>query len=213
MSCGIDDLAQHLLYPERAQRGRVVQVRVAEVGEPAGVRIEERRPRLPRRQPPALPGRAGCTCGRRSWRAPATETMPATSSAAGIGSIRSRAGSTGLPSKSVTTKRPPLRSTWPTCRSPCPSMIGRPRQRAEAAEDGLDLAPARACTRDARRNRGRAQTVSSVSNAASRHRAASWPGATVAVPDSAACNSATSAADVCRRHGERIRDGGRVRRR
>ena len=38
-------------------------------------------------------------------------TMPATSSAAGIGSIRCAAGSTGLPSKSVTTKRVPLRST------------------------------------------------------------------------------------------------------
>ena len=110
MPCRIDDLAQHLLSPKGAQRGRVIQTRVAELCDSVDVRVEERSSRncvdLGQRCGVEVGVLAGDDRDVRQRLA-----MPATSRAAGIGRTRSEAGSTGLPSKSVTTKRPRLRST------------------------------------------------------------------------------------------------------
>ena len=88
MSCRIDDLAQHLLDSEGAQRRRVVEVGVAEFGEPARVGAREM-PRVPAASTSASAAGSRSVYLRATIAAWASDcAIPATSRAAGIGSIR-----------------------------------------------------------------------------------------------------------------------------
>ena len=172
MPCRVDDLAQHLLRPERMERGRVVQVRVTELCDSVRVRVEEcRRPPACRLRP-TLRCRGGCACGRRSRRAPATGPFLRRRGPPESAASARAAGSTGLPSKSVTTKPSRLRNTCPTCRSPCPSMTGVPAS-VPSPSRMVSISSRRARATATLAESGRVQTVSSASNAVPRHRAAS----------------------------------------
>ena len=149
MPCRIDDLTQHLLRPKRMQRAGHVQVRMTQLRDPIRVRAEEGAADSLVDRRPTRRRRAACTCARRSRLCASDCAMPATSRAAGIGSIRSRRRKHRV-AVEVGHHETSIAAQHLTYVQVAVSLDDRGAcERAELAQDGLDLASPSTRNRDA----------------------------------------------------------------
>ena len=199
MPHGIDDLAQDLLHAEGAHQIWSVQLGVAEGGEP--------RPYAARKRGrPGASTSASAAGSRWAYFAatiPACAsdcTIPATSSAAGIGRHPLLRGEHGI-AVEVRHHEPAAAEQYLADVQIAVSLDdGGACGGAQSVEDPGDFGPPRPCARTLATS-SRPQARRGSSSAPPRHRRASDEDATAAVPDSAECNSATT-----------VPTGGRARR-